>query len=383
MTQNTVTGLAQRIWDPALGAACLVVALVLHLDGSQAVSRNLDPGVFSVLLTVVAVGPLVVRRRYPLSVLGLTLLGLLALVATRNTVGVATIGCTVAFYTAVAAARSRRELWVAVSVMVTAVAIGLLMQPVDLTSSGAFSTLVFFTAAGVLGSGVRERRERHDAEMVATRERAARSASDERLRITRELHDIVGHAMGIMVVQAGVAEQLLDSDPARARTAVAQIGTTGRSSLGEMRQVLGVLRETDERAGPLPRSPLPGLADLPSLVAEMHSAGLPVTMDLEDLLEDVPSGIGLAAYRIVQGSLTNCLKHADATTVSVRVSHADGDLRVQVLDNGVARPAAAPDGQGLRGMRERVAVYGGQLAAGPVDAGGFRVDASFPIRGAT
>ena len=267
---------------------------------------------------------------------------------------------------------------VAVAVMVVSIAVGLLMRPVDLSTGGAVVTVVLFAGAGVLGSGVRERRERFEADVVASRERAARSASDERLRITRELHDIIGHAMGVMVVQAGVAERLLDSDPDQARTALAQIGDTGRASLAEMRQVLGTLRESDEQVAALPRSPMPSLADLPALVEQMRAAGLPVALAVEDL-GPVPAGVDLAAYRIVQESLTNCLKHADATEVSVRLTRAQDDVRVVVADNGRSHPVPSPDGQGLAGMRERVAVYGGELAAGPVAGGGFRVEATFPV----
>ena len=343
----------QRIWDPVLGVACLAVAVAVHLGGSEAVSQNLEPSPLSVPLTCLAVGPLVVRRRYPLTVLVLTLLGLLALVATRNTVGAATLGCTVAFYTAVAVG-SRRQTRTAVAVMVVGVALGLLMRPVDLSTGGAVMTAVIFTGAGVLGAGVRERRERFEADVIAARERAARSAADERLRITRELHDIIGHAMGVMVVQAGVAERLLDTDPGQARTALAQIGDTGRRSLAEMRQVLGALREGNGAADALPRQPMPSLAALAVLVDEVRVAGLPVESTVDEDLGPLPQGIDLAAYRIVQESLTNCLKHSGATRASVRVSRDGDEVRVTVVDNGTRRPRPGPDGHGLAGMRERV-----------------------------
>lgn len=380
MRDEAITSTVQRAWDPVLGLACAALAVAVHVGGTEAVSANRDPSTFSVLLTVLAVGPLVVRRRYPLPVLLLTLLGLLALVATRNTVGASTIGCTVAFYTAVAAC-ARRELRLTVAVLVVGVVAGLAMRPVDLSSGGALVTVAILTGAGVLGAGVRERRERFEAEVVASQERAARGASDERLRLTRELHDIIGHAMGVMVVQAGVAERLLGSDPDRARDALARIGETGRSSLAEMRQVLGTLRDGDQETAALPRAPMPSLADLPALVDQLRGAGLPVTLVVDEDLGVVPAGVDLAAYRIVQESLTNCLKHADATKVSVRVTRGAGDVRVLVLDDGSRRVEPAPDGRGLAGMRERVTVYGGELSAGPVAGGGFRVVARLPVGG--
>ncbi len=301
------------VWDLALGLFCLAIAVGVHLGGSEAVAANLEPSAFSVLLTTLAVGPLVVRRRYPLTVLALTLAGLLLLVATRNTVGASTLGCTVALYTVVAVAPRRRAV-LGVALMVVAVAVGLAMRPVDLSDSGAVVTLVIFTGAAVFGYTVRERREGFEAEVATAHERAARSAADERLRITRELHDILGHAMSVMVVQAGVAEQLIGADPGRARTAVVEIGSTGRRALSEMRQLIGALREGDPGSSEaLPRDPMPTLAQLPALVARVEAAGLPVTLTVHGTSAALPPGLELAAYRVVQEALTNCLKHAGAT----------------------------------------------------------------------
>ncbi len=276
------------LFDLALGLFCLAVAVGVHLGGSEAVRANLEPSAFSVLLTTLAVGPLLVRRRYPLTVLALTLAGLLLLIATRNTVGASTLGCTIALYTLVAVA-PRRHAVIGVASMVLAITVGLAMQPVDLSPGGAVVNLVIFTGAGVFGYTVRERRDRFEAEVVSERDRAARSASEERLRITRELHDIIGHAMSVMVVQAGVAERLLDTDPERARSAVAEIGATGRRSMTEMRQVLDALREGDvDAARPLPRGPLPTLAEVPDLVARVESSGLRVSVTEQSTNARVP-----------------------------------------------------------------------------------------------
>ena len=253
----------------------------------------------------------------------------------------------------------------------------------DLSSGGAVVTVVIFTGAGIFGYTVRERRERYEAEVVSAQERAARSASEERLRITRELHDIIGHAMSVMVVQAGVAERLLDTDPERARSAVAEIGATGRRSMTEMRQVLDTLREGDDDARPLPREPLPTLAEVPDLVAHVRSSGLQVSVrqDRGSAAQPaLPDGLQLAAYRVLQEALTNCLAHAAATRAWVEVHRSDDELVVVVTDDGRGvSTTSTRSGQGLAGMRERVALYGGELTTGPRPEGGFRVEARFPL----
>lgn len=367
-------------WDLALGGACLAVAVAVHLGGTEAVALNLEPSWFSLLLTTLAVAPVVARRVFPLPVLVLTLLGLLLLVATRNTVGVATLGCTVALYTAVGAG-PRRMMRIAVTVMVVAVIMGLALRPVDLSSGGALSTAALFVCAGVLGLGVRNRRERFEADAAANRERAARKSADERVRITRDLHDIIGHAMSVMVVQAGVAERLIDSDPDEARAAVARIGTTGRTSLAEMRQVLQAMRSDQGPAASLPREPVPGLADVPALIHQVQeAAGFPVTLTVTGPPRPLPDGVGLAAYRIIQEALTNCLKHAVASRAAVVLTYSGDELRLDIDDDG--RPPVTVDavaGHGLTGMRERVATYGGRLTTGTGGHGGFHVEAHLPV----
>lgn len=371
----------EDVWDLAIGLLCLAVAVGIHLSGSEAVAANLEPGAFSVLLTTLAVGPLVVRHRYPLVVLVLTLVGLLLLVATRNTVGASTLGCIVALYTLVAVA-PRRHAVLGVTLMVLAVGVGLAMRPVDLSPGGGVVNMVVFTAAGVFGYTVRERRERYEAEVVSAQQRAARSATEERLRITRELHDIIGHAMSVMVVQAGVAERLIDTNPERARAAIAEIGDTGRRSMTEMRQVLDALREGDLDAPPLPRDPLPTLSQVPELVAHIERSGLRVNVKQEgDVARTaLPDGLQLAAYRVLQEALTNCLAHASASRAWVEIREGDGALTLVVTDDGRGTPTPGErTGQGLAGMRERVGLYGGDLVAGQRPEGGFRVEARFPL----
>jgi signal transduction histidine kinase len=379
--------------DVALALATLAVVLPVHLSGTEAVAANRPVGVLSVLLTLGATLPLVARRRYPLGVLVVTVTVCLAMVLTRTTVGLATLGLVIAFYTAVAYA-TRERAGLALGVMAAAIAATALLRPVDLSAEGALVTLTLVVGGGVLGNAARERRERHVADLMAAqqraelerrraqqeRDRASQRATQERLRITRELHDVIGHAMSVMVVQAGVAERLLDTSPAQARQAIQHISATGRGSLTEMRRLLEVIRD-GEPDTPAPRDPAPVLADLPALVTRVTRAGLPVELDVTGRPGPLSPGQELALYRVVQEALTNCLKHAGASQAGVRLHHEEDHIELTVTDDGhggTATPADR-DGQGLAGMRERMAIYGGELTAGPGEAGGFVVRARLPV----
>ncbi|WP_250031748.1 sensor histidine kinase [Paractinoplanes maris] len=372
---SVVTTRAQRGWDLVIALGCAVAAVAIHVTGIDAVPANRAPDVVSVLLTVAAVVPLAVRRRAPLVALAACFPGFLGLIGARYSVGAVPIGVLVAFYTVVAW-DTRRAARLAVALALVGYALALALRPIDLSVEGAVVQLALLVAGGVIGTGVRERRESHAAQAAESgrqldlaRERAAHAATEERLRISRELHDILGHAFSVMVVQAGVAEHLIDSSPADARQALAELRGTGRTSLAEMRRLLNVLREADGTASE--REPAPALADLPALVARVEAAGLPVELRVSGTPAAVSAGLELAAYRVVQEALTNTIKHADARRARVLLTYAPGRLAIEVSDDGRARPAggAPPAGHGLTGMRERVAMYGGEFTAGPTPAG--------------
>ena len=394
----------QQLQDLALAALCLTVALALHLTDADSVPANRDVDIVSVSLTVLTVAPLVLRRRYPLPVLVATLLGLLALMLTRSSVGLTTLGPLVAFYTAVAYG-SRLAGRGALGVLLGAVALTAVLQPVDLSAAGVLSNAIIFGGAWLVAGGTRARREVAAAQVAAAqqraelerqraeieRERAERTAVQERLRITRELHDVIGHALSVMVVQAGVAERYLDDRPDQARVAVAEIARVGRESLTETRQILGTVRDPDHAAGEPYPEPVVGQAtssldDLPQLVRRMAVAGLPVATSVTGHRGEVSPGVDLAAYRVVQEALTNTLRHAGGTRAQVSVGYSPREVRVEILDEG-ALPAAgdrsvltaARTGHGIIGMRERVAIYGGDLVVGPRPEGGFAVQARFPL----
>ena len=209
-------------------------------------------------------------------------------------------------------------------------------------------------------------------------ERERNAVRDERARIARELHDIISHSVSVMTIQAGAVEAVLDHDPAKARAAAASIRQTGQQAQGELRRLLGVLRDEQPAEGGL--APSPGLADLEELVAGVREAGLDVQLVDEGPRRALPEALELSAFRVVQESLTNVLKHARATTASVAVRYRPDALEVEVVDDGDAVEALGK-GQGLVGMRERTHLYGGTLEYGPRATGGFSIRAVLPVGG--
>ena len=217
----------------------------------------------------------------------------------------------------------------------------------------------------------------------AQRDLAERAVADERLRIARELHDVVAHTMTVVAMHAGTARMIAQDDPAAAAPALATIETATRSALVELRHMLGVLRGSDGQSPP-DLSPAPGLADLDSLVAEMVDAGVRVEVRVEGTSTPLPAGVDLSAYRIVQEALTNVVKHAGRRHAAIAVGYHPGAVTIDVDDDGPAgaplvdAPAAAAPGHGLVGMRERVALFDGTFTAERKPDGGFHVHARLP-----
>lgn len=249
--------------------------------------------------------------------------------------------------------------------------------------------LVFIVGAAIVGRTVHSR-TRHAAQLADRADSLERQQSlaaqlavqEERTRIARELHDVIAHTVSVMVVQAGAAEQIVGSDVDRARTAMQAVQTTGREALGEMARLLGMLRGDGAEIG---LAPAPGLADLATLVDSARRSGMDVHFQLDGYRRQLPPGPELSVYRIVQEALTNIRKHAGRSHASIRVTCSDTAILAEVDDDGAREPAANAavpgTGQGLIGMRERVALYGGTLIAGPSAGGGFQVRASIPIAG--
>ena len=209
-------------------------------------------------------------------------------------------------------------------------------------------------------------------------DRTRLAVEQEQARIARELHDIVAHNVSVIVAQAGAAQRVFTTQPDQARQALSSIETAGREALTEMRRLLGVLRADPGHAD---RAPQPGLAQLPALLAQVARAGLPVRLATRGTPRPLPAGVQLSAYRIVQEALTNTLKHAAAAGATVVLGYRAGALELEVRDDGQGSPAGLAAGQGLVGMRQRAALLGGQLTAGPAPGGGFQVTAHLPIDG--
>ena len=221
-----------------------------------------------------------------------------------------------------------------------------------------------------------EAKERAERAERAREEEARRAVAEERARVARELHDIVGHSVSVMTVQAAGARRLLDPDQEREREALLLVEQTGREALAEMRRLVGVLRRPEEAPA---LAPQPSLEHLDKLVEQARESGLPVQLRVEGEPVELPAGLDLTAYRLVQEGLTNAVKHANAHQAEVLVRYDDGHVELTVSDDGTGDGGGESGGHGLVGMRERMSVYGGELEAGPLPGGGYRLHARIPV----
>ena len=249
-------------------------------------------------------------------------------------------------------------------------------------AAGIVAWLLLLVAASELVRNrrayARASRQRAMEEQRSQHEAARRQASEERLGIARELHDVLGHSLSLINVQAGVALELMDRKPEQARTALTAIKQASKEALVDVQSVLDSLRHPDEEA---PRAPASSIGNIKELVRRAEVAGLSVEVEQAGHLPSLPANVGAAAYRIVQEALTNVIRHAAATTVSIRICEEGGGLVVVVDDDGAGGPVSsgAGGGNGIRGMRDRASALGGQLAAESKPGGGFRVHARLPL----
>jgi signal transduction histidine kinase len=347
-----------------------------------------------VLLLVLIAAPLVLRRRYPLSVLWIVMLMSTMLVDRPDALRLSFYVCVIAAYSAAVYSPYR------VPALLSLPAAAFLMSQlqgdtaepalggaINAVPQGAVPFLVLAPIA-VAALGLRSLQARADAErsraaaLEAENAEAVRcAAEEERARIARELHDVVTHNVSVMVIQAGAARKVLESSPDQARDALLSVEASGRAAMTELRHVMGLLTAD---GGTLDLAPQPGLGQLESLVERVRAAGLPVELVVTGPPDTpMPDGVVLAAYRVVQEALTNAVKHAAGSSAVVRVDYGAERLSIEVTDTGGAQPArgdADPgSGRGLIGLRERLALYGGTLRAGPRLRGGYRLEAVIPL----
>lgn len=369
-----------------LTAAALFPAALVFVSVQERLPDMRPLDLAGVLLMVGVCAPVCARRRYPLCALG----AVLAVGGVYAGAGYPASFIPPLFYLMAysVAAWDTRPRAIAGLGLVIAVMVGLLAADVpNYDDGGAVIASMLAVLFWLAGHALRWRREATENEMRAAREsaeierqQAARAVAEERLRIAQDLHDLMTHSMSVVAVQAGMGCHLLATDPERAGAALSAISDISRSTLAELRQLLGVLRAED---GGKETRPAPSIDDLAVLVADVRAAGTPVTLRIDGERSLRNPGIELSAYRVVQEALTNVMKHAGATSaVDVVVRYQPDELAVEVSDDGrgmASSPGPAPGGgHGLMGMRERVAVWGGRLDAGPRSGGGFKVQATFP-----
>ena len=393
-----------RAWRPGRGtvdAAVSVVAALVTTDGAFDKVAPWLPHAAAVPLALAQGALLLARRRAPMAVLaGTTLIGVFMIAVGYPSGGASFATCCAGYALAMHARRGETAELPAVLRGAGATALaGFVLAVADISPeardrlgswgsmwAGAWGFLLVFTAmitaSWVLGYAVRTRRDyvaelkERAARLEAQEgERAARAVLDERLRIARELHDVIGHSISLIAVQAEAAARCARTDPQAVPGYLGRISTASRQALAEMRGVLAVLRP--DAAAEL--GPQPGLEQLGELVESLRAGGLPTRLDVEPM--HLPPGMALAVYRIVQEALTNVLKHAGTDAkAAVTIVTSGGAVQVSVHDDG-AGPAGAPSStaHGIVGMRERVAAYGGTLRTGARPGGGFEVEACIPL----
>jgi signal transduction histidine kinase len=384
-TVNRLWSLGRRFWFDALLVVGIGVQIAGAVVGQGRTNGPEGPMWLDIILGPLIVAPLLFRRRFPFG----------APIAVGAAVVIASFADNalvpfdfVTFLAGVSAVfllaqlRDPRQ-----AVAGLAMAVGVEAVVVHNDPRGQLGQFIFvsiiFTVVWVVGFSL----GRKFAEADEARERAARAerereqrardaVAEERARIARELHDVVGHSVSVMTVQASGVRRLLRPDQEREREALLVVERTGREALAEMRRMVGVLRRPEEAPA---LAPQPSLEHVERLVAQAREAGLPVELRVEGEAVELPAGVDLTAYRLVQEGLTNAIKHAHATRAEVLVNYGDEEIEVMVSDDGRGVGNTDGGGHGLVGMRERVSVYGGELDAGPQPGGGYRLRARLPL----
>ena len=376
MRQNQLVTFIRRHGDEVLAVALTALALVGVALTEASESHRAASAALAIALGAAAAR----RSRDPLPLLGLILaVSVVALaipVFAEPTNSGVFVFLLLAVYSAAAHTSDRRTL------LAGGMIVGLFVN--GLASSGGITgdNVIFFAilygAPWVAGRAVRHRRL-NERELELEKGRAAAAIVEERARIARELHDVVAHSISVMVLQARGGRRVLQTEPTDAHEAFAVIESTGQQALDEMRRLVGMLRSGDET---LPLAPQPSLKELGTLVEQVRAAGLPVQLAVEGEPRDLPPGVDLSAFRIVQEALTNSLTHAGPASARVVLRYGADDLELEISDDGPGTGDGSGSGYGLVGMRERVLVYGGELQAGRQPGGGYALRVRLPFRSA-
>ncbi len=373
-----------------IGGISIIGLATVDLEVGGGSNRAADP--LAYVLVVVIFAMVAIRRRAPVAALWVAAAAIIPYWVLDYIDTGASVAALILIYTVAAHVDRRRSmrtgLWVG-GLLVAVMVVGVLVEQEDLPAISVIANVVIFATAWFIGDSVGNRRaylaEVEDRAARAEHEReaaTARAVQQERVRIARELHDVVAHSVSVMVVQASASRRVLSRDPELVAESLAVIEDTGREALDELRRLLGVLRQ---EPGAADTEPQPSEGDVSALVRQCQDAGMDVhlVVDRADGTPELQPGLGLTVYRVVQEALTNVMKHAGPATVEVHLRMRPDAITIQVTDDGrgpVADWSALPSsGQGLIGMRERVELFGGTLHTGLRPGGGFVVRAELPI----
>ena len=368
-----------RWFSLGLQVAALEVFLLVAATFSWHFHAVSHPLVLGYGLIVLAAGSILLSPRWPVGAVGVALTAVLVSHLLGYAFSPIDLALMVALFRAASPEHPRRTVLLGIATVLGYVVVQLIGTGTISVDALAFGTLTVSTFL-VLGFAVASQRafsrQRREEEMQ-------RRVTDERLRIARELHDVVSHSISTINVQAGMASHVIDDNPAEAKAALVTIKQTSRDTLRELRGILNVLRQVDEVE---PRQPAPGLAQLDVLVNTAARAGVPVSASVGGLARALPPAVDLAAYRIIQESLTNVIRHAGRASAQISVDFEPDRVVIEVSDDGcgtgVPDANGWPEGHGLAGMRERAAAVRGELQAGPRPGHGFQVRAALPTNGA-
>jgi signal transduction histidine kinase len=376
-----------RDWSPAL---LITVALLYgsygeahpsttaYFHGGHHLPHTPTP---ALLLVAVACLVLAWRRRWPIAVLGVSVAATTVYTLLGYENGAVLVAPMAALYAVAAVSGVRRAVAYGLGTLLVLGLASMAVNPLGPFGGGVVILPFMVAVVVVAGFAVANRRAYVDSLRARAEQDARQRIDEERLRIARELHDVVAHTMATINVQAGVAVHVLHTKPDAAADALQAIKAASKEGLRELRAILNVLRQADEAD---PTQPAPGVAQLETLVDGARRAGLQTTLTVTGHRFPLPAAVDLAAYRIVQESLTNAIRHAGPATALVKLGYDDDELRVDVADTGRGMPVGAVSegtGHGLAGMRERAAAVGGSVETGPSPGGGYRVAARLPLHG--